>query len=135
MVEELNVEFNNATAVYSNNAEKEEVVRFAKFLKETGLYAVIEGHTNSLDDAKYNYNLSTARAVKVMNELQGLGVKKSHVRAMGFGESSPLYDNATTEGAAKNRRVIAEVFNSAAELDAYIVSQKEKVKDILFKEQ
>lgn len=135
MVEELNVEFNNATAVYSDAQEKEEVVRFANFMKETKLYAVVEGHTSSLDDAAYNYNLSTKRAVKVMNELKNLGVSKSHVRAMGFGESSPLYNNSTEEGAAKNRRVIAEVFNSAEELDAYIKSEKNRVKDILSKEQ
>lgn len=135
LVEELNVEFNNATAVYSNNAEKEELVKFAKFMKENDVYAVIEGHTSSLDDAAYNYDLSTKRAVKVMNELKGLGVSKSHVRAMGFGESSPLYNNATQEGSAKNRRVIAEVFNSAEELDAYIKLEKSRIKNIVLSEQ
>ena len=135
MVEELNVEFKNASIVYSNDAERAEVERFAKFMKKTNVYAVIEGHTSSLDDAAYNYDLSTKRAVKVMNKLKTLGVSKSHVRAMGFGESSPLYNNNTKEGAAQNRRVIAEVFNSAQELDTYIASQKSRVKNILLKEQ
>lgn len=134
-VEELNVEFHNATTVYSNNEEKQEIVRFADFMKETDVYAVIEGHTSSLDSATYNYELSTKRAVKVMAELKKLGVNKSNVRAMGFGESSPLYSNAKQEGAAKNRRVIAEVFNSAEELDAYIKSEKTRIKDIVLLEQ
>ncbi|MFT5659546.1 MAG: outer membrane protein OmpA-like peptidoglycan-associated protein [Sulfurimonas sp.] len=135
MVEDLNVEFNNASAVYSNDSERQEIINFAKFMKETNVYAVVEGHTSSLDNAAYNYKLSTKRAVKVMQELKNLGVKKSHVRAMGFGESSPLYTNNTQEGAAQNRRVIAEVFNSAEELDAYMKSQKSKIKDILLTEQ
>lgn len=134
-VEELNVEFHNASTVYSSNEEKQEVVRFADFMKETNVYAVIEGHTSSLDSATYNYDLSTKRAVKVMAELKKLGVNKSHVRAMGFGESSPLYNNAQQDGAAKNRRVIAEVFNSAEELDAYIKSEKSRIQDIVLLEQ
>ncbi|WP_207562630.1 OmpA family protein [Sulfurimonas aquatica] len=135
MVEELNVEFKNASTIYSNDTEKKEVHNFAKFMKETDVYAVIEGHTNSIANAKYNYDLSTKRAVKVMSELEALGVGKSHVRAMGFGETTPLYDNSTKDGADKNRRVIAEVFNSAEELDAYIKSQKSRIKGIVYKEQ
>lgn len=135
MVEDLNVEFNNASTVYSNNSERQEVINFAKFMKETNVYAVVEGHTSSLDNAAFNHKLSTKRAVKVMNELKILGVNKSHVRAMGFGESSPLYSNNTQDGAAQNRRVIAEVFNSREELDTYIESQKSKIKDLLLTEQ
>lgn len=134
-VAELNVEFKNATTIYSNNSEEQEVINFAKFMKKSDVYALVEGHTSSLDNATYNYNLSTSRAVKVMNKLRADGVSKSHVRAMGFGESSPLYDNSTQEGAAQNRRVIAEVFNSAEELDSYIKSQKARIKDLIKKEQ
>ncbi|MEA2111536.1 MAG: OmpA family protein [Campylobacterota bacterium] len=134
MVEDLNVEFKNASTVYMNNTEKQEVVNFAKFLKDTDLYAVIEGHTSSTASAKYNYDLSTSRAVKVLSTLKELGVNSSHVRAMGFGESSPLYNNDTNEG-AKNRRVIAEVFNTKAELNDYILSEKSRIKNIKYTEQ
>jgi outer membrane protein OmpA-like peptidoglycan-associated protein len=135
MVEDLNVEFKNASTVYSNNAEYQEVKDFANFLKKTDLYAVIEGHTNSKANARYNYDLSTKRAVKVRQEMIKLGVSPSHIRAMGFGESSPLYDNNTEEGLLKNRRVIAEVFNSAQELNDYIKEQKNRIKPIIYKEQ
>ncbi len=134
MVKDLNVEFKNASTAYMNSAEKQEVADFAKFLKDTGLYAVIEGHTSSTASARYNYDLSTARAVKVLTSLKQLGVNPSHIRAMGFGESSPLYDNHTTEG-VKNRRVIAEVFNSKSELLDYIKSEKERIKNIKYQEQ
>jgi len=135
MVKDLNVEFKNASTTYMNSAEYQEVKDFANFLKKTDLYAVIEGHTNNKANARYNYDLSTKRAVKVRQEMIKLGVPSSHIRAMGFGESSPLYDNNTEEGLLKNRRVIAEVFNSAQELDDYIKEQKQRIKPIIYKEQ
>ncbi len=134
MAEDLNVEFKNGSAIYMNSSEKQKVTNFANFLKKTDLYALIEGHTSSTASAPYNYDLSTARAVKVLSTLKQLGVDSEQARAMGFGESSPLYNNHTKEG-AKNRRVIAEVFNSKAELEHYIKSEKKRIKNIKFKEQ
>ncbi len=134
-VKDLNVEFKNASTVYANSSEYQEIKDYAKFLKQTGLYALIEGHTSSLANAKYNYNLSVQRAIKVRASLISLGVNPSHVKAMGFGETSPLYSNDTKESAAKNRRVIAEAFNSAEDLKNYVSSEKNRISSIKFKEQ
>ena len=135
MVKDLNVQFKNASTVYSDSSEMKEIREYAKFLKETDLYTVIEGHTSSLANAKYNYDLSSRRAAKVKSELIRLGVSPSKVKAMGYGESTPLYDNNTEAGAAKNRRVIGEVFNTAAELSNYISEQKSRVSKIKYNEQ
>ena len=135
MVADLNVEFKNDTTIYMNNAERQEVVEFASFLKKTGLYAVVEGHTSKFASATYNYDLSQKRAVKVRSELIRLGVNPKQVRAMGFGESSPLYNNNTEIGAQKNRRVIAEVFNSSSELNSYVASEKKRISGIKYQEQ
>lgn len=135
MVADLNVEFKNDSTIYMNNAERQEVVDFAKFLKQTGLYAVIEGHTSNTSSAPYNYQLSQKRAVKVRAELIKLGVNSNQVRAMGFGESSPLYNNTSDDGRQKNRRVIAEVFNSAADLNSYVTTEYKRVQKIKFDEQ
>jgi outer membrane protein OmpA-like peptidoglycan-associated protein len=135
MVKELNVEFKNASTVYSNASEYQEVKDYANFLKETGLYALIEGHTSSLSGAKYNYDLSTRRAAKVRETLISLGVNPSQVKSMGYGESTPLYDNSTEDGEAKNRRVRGEVFNSASELNEYITSEKNRIASIKYQEQ
>ena len=135
MVPDLNVEFKNDSTVYMTADERTEVVEFAKFIKDTDLYAVIEGHTSKFATATYNAKLSSDRAIKVRAELIKLGVKPSQVKAIGFGESSPLYDNNTEIGAQKNRRVIAEVFNSAAELSDYTSSEKARIADIKYKEQ
>lgn len=135
MVKDLNVQFKNASTVYTDSSELKEIREYAQFLKQTDLYTVIEGHTSSLANAKYNYDLSSRRAAKVKAELIRLGVDSSKVRAMGFGESTPLYDNNTESGAAKNRRVIGEVFNTSTELSNYIANQKSRIKTIKFKEQ
>jgi outer membrane protein OmpA-like peptidoglycan-associated protein len=135
MVKELNVQFKNASTVYSDSSEMKEIKEYAQFLKETDLYAVIEGHTSSLSNAKYNYDLSTRRADKVRAELVKLGVNPSQVKSMGFGESTPLYDNNTESGAAKNRRVIGEVFNSANELSNYMNSAKNRIAKTKYQEQ
>lgn len=135
MVPDLNVEFKNDSIIYMNNAEKVEVEEFAEFLKKSGLYAVIEGHTSKFAPAMYNYELSQKRAIKVRTELIVLGVNPKQLRAMGFGESSPLYNNDTEIGAQKNRRVIAEVFNNSTELDSYIKAEKVRISNIKYDEQ
>jgi outer membrane protein OmpA-like peptidoglycan-associated protein len=136
MVKELKVEFKNAsTAFMDPKKEEKKIEDFKNFINKTDLYVLIEGHTNKLANARYNYELSTKRAVRVMNELVKKGLPKSHVRAMGFGESTPLYSNETPEGLEKNRRVVAEVFNTAEELEQYIQDAKKRIEDIKFKEQ
>jgi len=135
MVPDLNVEFKNDSTVYMNDEERQEVVDFANFIKEHDLYAVVEGHTSFHATAPYNYELSSKRAVKVRSELIRLGVKPAQISAIGFGESSPLYDNQTDIGAQKNRRVSADVFNSKSELAEYVTSERNRVSSIKFTEQ
>jgi len=135
MVKELNVEFKNDTVVYMDQEEKKKVLEFGKFLMDTGLYAVVEGHTSNFAPAEYNYELSKKRANKVRSELIGIGVKPKQIKAMAFGESSPLYDNNTEIGAQKNRRVIAEVFNNESDLNEYMKTESARVSKIKHIEQ
>lgn len=135
MVADLNVEFKNDSTVYMNGDERQEIVEFAEFLKKHNLYAVVEGHTSNFAPANYNYDLSSRRAAKVKSELIKLGVRSSQVNSLGFGESAPLYDNSTEIGAQQNRRVIAEVFNSAAELSDYVATEKSRISKIKYQEQ
>lgn len=65
----------------------------------------IEGHTDSQGDADMNKALSLARATAVRDALAALGIAADRVTAMGFGESRPVADNATSAGRAKNRRI------------------------------
>jgi outer membrane protein OmpA-like peptidoglycan-associated protein len=65
----------------------------------------IEGHTDSVGDAKHNQTLSERRAGAVRTVLVSRGVQEGQIHVVGYGESKPIADNATSEGRAKNRRV------------------------------
>ena len=75
---------------------------------------VIEGHTDSVGADATNQTLSTARADSIIRELQRLGVPAAAVRAVGYGETRPVADNATDEGRARNRRVTLRVEGAGA---------------------
>jgi outer membrane protein OmpA-like peptidoglycan-associated protein len=65
----------------------------------------IEGHTDSVGDAKHNQALSERRAAAVKTVLVSRGVQEKQIEIHGYGETKPIADNATAEGRSKNRRV------------------------------
>jgi OOP family OmpA-OmpF porin len=67
------------------------------------------GHTDSVGKDAYNNKLSVARAEAVKTFLVSKGVEKNRVYTEGKGSKSPVADNKTSEGRAKNRRVEVEV--------------------------
>lgn len=78
----------------------------AATLKEWGDVKVeVAGHTDSNSDDAHNLKLSQRRAETVRSYLIGKGVAADRLSAKGYGESSPVADNASEEGRAKNRRV------------------------------
>jgi outer membrane protein OmpA-like peptidoglycan-associated protein len=65
----------------------------------------IDGHTDSVGDAKHNQALSERRASAVKTILVSRGVQEKQIEVRGYGESKPVADNGSAEGRAKNRRV------------------------------
>ena len=65
----------------------------------------IVGHTDSTGPEVYNQGLSERRAQSVVDYLAGQGVNVDRMSASGMGETSPIADNGTREGRARNRRV------------------------------
>jgi OOP family OmpA-OmpF porin len=63
----------------------------------------ITGHTDSVGSSSYNMGLSERRAESAAAYLESMGL--SGISTNGMGESSPVADNGTREGRAKNRRV------------------------------
>ena len=88
-----------------------EIGELAAFLKRfPNIYVGIEGHTDSVGPAEYNQILSERRARAVMEVLVNeFGIPPRRMMAKGFGESQPTDSNATREGRARNRRVIANL--------------------------
>jgi chemotaxis protein MotB len=78
-------------------------------LEATGRSISVEGHTDNrpIRSGRYNSNwdLSAARAVEVVNFLEGQGIPREQMRAVGYADTRPIADNDTAEGRARNRRV------------------------------
>ncbi|HOH07052.1 MAG TPA: OmpA family protein [bacterium] len=67
---------------------------------------VIEGHTDSSGDERYNERLSTKRAEAVRAYiLSNMVLAADQIDALGYGESRPVANNDTEEGRAQNRRI------------------------------
>ena len=79
-------------------------------VKSISLEVVIAvGHTDAVGTDAYNQKLSIARSEAVKAYLVSKGIDKNRIYTEGKGETSPVADNKTKEGRAKNRRVEIEV--------------------------
>jgi len=73
---------------------------------------VVEGHTDSVGEGRYNQQLSEKRAQAVLEMLVDLGVEPDRLAAQGFGEALPLVEEELSEkDRAENRRVTFRVKN------------------------
>jgi outer membrane protein OmpA-like peptidoglycan-associated protein len=78
----------------------------AAALKVAGdLRVEVGGHTDNVGTPEANQRLSQERAKAVMAALVERGIKADRLTAKGYGQTSPIADNRTEEGRAKNRRV------------------------------
>jgi len=93
----------------------------------------VQGHTDNQGPGggsiyKDNWELSSARAISVLQELLLDGVSPKIISSAGFAEYKPLATNATASGREKNRRVELHFFGAKDD-------NKEKIKqNILQKE-
>lgn len=95
-----------AIAAQSNAALDELAVDLAACPRAT---VHVEGHTDSDGDEALNLALSVARAEAVVQALVERGVAADRLYAVGYGESAPIADNATSEGKRINRRIVVTV--------------------------
>ena len=65
----------------------------------------IQGHTDSQGSDRANLKLSQRRADAVRVYLIKRGITSDRMVAKGYGETTPIADNRTSEGRAQNRRV------------------------------
>ena len=102
----MGVQFEFDSAVISS-AFDEEIASAASVLRENpGVRATVEGHTDSVGDARYNQLLSERRANAVRDMLiNDHGIPGQQLVAIGRGQNMPIASNDTDSGRAKNRRV------------------------------
>jgi len=105
---QLNFESGSADVLPEHYSE---IAKAGEFMRQyPDSQVVIEGHSDSQGAAAFNKRLSQQRANSVREYLINMyGVKATRIRAKGFGESSPIADNSTAHGRAKNRRVVAVI--------------------------
>ena len=104
---DLHVLFETNKAVIINKAMTD-IQKVAEFMRNyPDVTMTVEGHTDDRASAQHNLQLSKKRAQAVKRELVKTGIRASRLRAVGYGESQPIADNATEEGRVQNRRVVA----------------------------
>jgi outer membrane protein OmpA-like peptidoglycan-associated protein len=69
-----------------------------------GMYARVEGNTDSIGDASTNQALSERRAAAIVAYLVGRGIPAERLVARGNGSTAPVASNRTPDGRAQNRR-------------------------------
>jgi type II secretory pathway predicted ATPase ExeA/outer membrane protein OmpA-like peptidoglycan-associated protein len=75
---------------------------------------ILEGHTDGIGPRAYNLDLSSRRAVAVLDALVNeLHVSRTRLTAIGAGAAAPLQPNSTTAGRAYNRRVEVRLIHSS----------------------
>ncbi len=104
-----NANFDTGSAELTGQIKGElnSVVAFLKTYPDVRLS--VNGHTDNQGDAEANKKLSLARAQSVKDYLVLRGVGEKRIGVQGYGQDSPVADNDTESGRAKNRRIELQI--------------------------
>jgi OmpA-OmpF porin, OOP family len=93
---------------------KDALDQLAQTLPNTKSYIItVEGGTDSVGSATYNYELSQRRAASVIQYLASqYQVPAFKIYVIGLGKDKPAEDNKTSDGRAANRRVDVRVMTN-----------------------
>ena len=104
------------------------LAELAQVLKDIGdRDFLVAGHSDNIPikTRKFpsNWELSAARAVKVVRFLQAQGVDPQHLGAAGFSEYDPVGDNSSDDGRRENRRIEVVLMPKLEELPKFDLGQ------------
>jgi chemotaxis protein MotB len=97
------------------------LARVAELLAGLPNHVRVEGHTDASPPGpgfRSNWELSSARAVAVLEALLAAGMPAHRVSASGFADQRPLMSDGTSEGRRLNRRVDLVVLRAAPPAEA-----------------
>jgi len=114
--------FKSGSAVIQNEDALLFLKRVALIVEELpkNMEVNVRGHTDNQGPGKKspfkdNWELSSARAISVLQELLLDGVDPARISAAGYAEFTPLATNVTKSGREKNRRVELHFFGKKSE--------------------
>lgn len=102
-------ELNSATLTLPATARLDAVIQDMQ--RYPKLRVQITAHTDNQGSGAYNLQLSIKRARAVAEYLVEHGISPDRLRAIGAGESQPIYRNDNESGRQRNRRVDFKVLN------------------------
>jgi OOP family OmpA-OmpF porin len=108
-------ETNSAKLTAESNSVLDAVA--ADLKKYSRLKVEVQGHTDSMGADAYNLRLSQQRSESVRAYLVAQGVSEAQLVAKGYGETTPVADNATAAGRAENRRVVLAVLDNPGDVE------------------
>jgi OOP family OmpA-OmpF porin len=116
MVSETAVHFGFNKDTLTKDA-KADLDKMAEAVPNTkGYILTVEGATDSVGSADYNYDLSQRRASAVIQYLASEhGIPAHKIYLIGLGKDKPVDTNKTREGRAANRRVDVHLMSNTAE--------------------
>jgi outer membrane protein OmpA-like peptidoglycan-associated protein len=94
---------------------KEKIAEYREQAKEElgrAEHVIVIGYTDNVGEPDRNSTLSLQRAEAVRDHLISLGADPQKFEVSGAGEATPIADNSTEEGRAKNRRVEVAVIGT-----------------------
>ena len=119
--------FKSGSAVIENEDALLFLKRVALIIEElpNNIEVSVKGHTDNQGPGsksvfKDNWELSSARAISVLQELLLDGVDPKRISAAGYAEFTPLATNATKSGREKNRRVELHFYGTKSEKEASV---------------
>jgi len=114
--------FKSGSATIENEDALLFLKRVALIIEElpNSMQVSVQGHTDNQGPGKSsvfkdNWELSSARAISVLQELLLDGVDPKRISAAGFAEYKPLATNVTKAGREKNRRVELHFYGSKSD--------------------
>jgi outer membrane protein OmpA-like peptidoglycan-associated protein len=105
---EIHFETNKAELVIASLAKLNELVILLRENPETKI--IVSGHTDDVGTEDSNYILSEKRAQSVVNYLMEMGIQKTRMTALAFGEKQLKMNRITQDARANNRRVEIKIY-------------------------
>jgi outer membrane protein OmpA-like peptidoglycan-associated protein len=106
------VQFETGTTELSNKKSRTQLTELVAYLNTNPSIRVrVNGHTDFVGSKESNLKLSNDRAEFIAQYLVQNGIDTARIAWKGFGDESPIDNNETKQGRARNRRVEFEVID------------------------